>query len=348
MSLAQALSDRLTPDYTVDIVDPQSDLICSHYRLVSRHAQWLWGAEFRLIDTPRRSAFAHKVFTRLFAGSIRETLERSRPDVVITTHPLLTVAVMDAMNERGLRCPLILMFADPGRLHHSWLTERRAAVTFAPTADTYRQALDAGFHADRLHLTGWPVRRQFHEVDHRNRPSTLVRLGLDPDRFTVLLQGGGEGAAKFARIARRLLAVPALQVLVAAGTNQSLPHGLGGLDRVRVVPFTNEFAKIMNAADVVMGKAGPNTLFEAATLAKPFIATSYIPGQEQPNLRFIDRNGLGWIALQAREQLAILSRLASDADARRAATEAAGMFSARNEVAARNLRYFIDSALSHA
>jgi UDP-N-acetylglucosamine:LPS N-acetylglucosamine transferase len=68
----------------------------------------------------------------------------------------------------------------------------------------------------------------------------------------------------------------------------------------------------MAAADVVMGKAGPNTLFESVMLGKPFIASAYIPGQEYANLSFIQRHGLGWVALQPRDLRSLLNTLIHD------------------------------------
>jgi processive 1,2-diacylglycerol beta-glucosyltransferase len=65
----------------------------------------------------------------------------------------------------------------------------------------------------------------------------------------------------------------------------------------------------MAVADVIMGKAGPNMLFEAITLGKPFIATSYIPGQEEANLEFIRRHKLGWVAIKAEQQEVLLKKL---------------------------------------
>src|SRR5947209_6507908 len=65
----------------------------------------------------------------------------------------------------------------------------------------------------------------------------------------------------------------------------------------------------MAAADVIMGKAGPNMLFESVMLGKPFIATAYIPGQEQANLPCIQRHGLGWVALGSEDQHALLNAL---------------------------------------
>jgi UDP-N-acetylglucosamine:LPS N-acetylglucosamine transferase len=54
----------------------------------------------------------------------------------------------------------------------------------------------------------------------------------------------------------------------------------------------------MAAADVIAGKAGASFISEAFTLEKPFIVTSYIPGQESANLPFIEQRQLGWICLE--------------------------------------------------
>lgn len=50
-------------------------------------------------------------------------------------------------------------------------------------------------------------------------------------------------------------------------------------------------------------------------LGKPFIATTYIPGQESPNLAFIQRHGLGWVALTAAQRHTLLARLVRTGEA---------------------------------
>ncbi len=137
-------------------------------------------------------------------------------------------------------------------------------------------------------------------------------LGLDENRFTVFLQGGGDGAARFARTVEHVLDLEEVQIILAAGTNRRLVQQFQGRERIHVLPFTRDIAPYMAAADVVMGKAGPNVLFESVTLGKPFIATAYIPGQEQVNLGFIRRHKLGWIALKNASQHYILRLLAAD------------------------------------
>jgi processive 1,2-diacylglycerol beta-glucosyltransferase len=207
-----------------------------------------------------------------------------------------------------------MLFADPNGVHASWLTAHDATATLAPTSETYAQALSANFPPERVHQVGWPVRGQFYHTQPEQRFLLLEKMGFDRTRFTVFLQGGGEGAAQFSRTVERVLAVPQIQIILAAGTNQALitQFSNGQKSHIFVLPFTKEIAPYMAAADVIMGKAGPNMLFESVTLGKPFIATAYIPGQEEANLDFIRRHNLGWVALEPAQQVALLERLASD------------------------------------
>jgi UDP-N-acetylglucosamine:LPS N-acetylglucosamine transferase len=156
------------------------------------------------------------------------------------------------------------------------------------------------------------VRAAFTRRDLPPRVETLRSLGFDPGRLTIFAQGGGEGSGGFARSVAAVLAAGAPQVMLAAGTNESLARQFAGAPGVRVIPFTNTIAPLMAAADIVLGKAGPNTLVESVTLGRPFVATAYIPGQERGNLDFIKRHGLGWVALTEREQRALVGRLLED------------------------------------
>jgi processive 1,2-diacylglycerol beta-glucosyltransferase len=254
---------------------------------------------------------AHLTYTVLIERNVASALRRSQPDLVMTTYPFLTCEVMHAMQRTRRRIPFVMLFADPNGVHQSWLTERQASAVLAPTRETFAQALKAQFVPERLFLSGWPVRGQFYRTSFLPRDEMLASMGLNPRFFTVFLQGGGEGAAKFVRTVENVLAVPNVQIILAAGTNHTLYERFQAAPRVHAVAFTKEIAPYMAAADVVMGKAGPNMLFESVTLGKPFIATAYIPGQEQANLAFIQRHRLGWVALEANTQQALIRSLAA-------------------------------------
>lgn len=335
ISLSESLRDLLEHHYTFEMIDPQPRFFHLHYRLVSRYMLWLWSAEFRLSNTPRQARVAHRLFTPLVAGELKRTIERLQPAMIITTYPFLTYEVMRVLTSINAHIPFVMLFADPNSVHASWLTERCASATLAPTQETYEQALAAGFDPQRLHMVGWPVRAQFARAAAEvRRDEILVRLGLDPARFTVFLQGGGEGAAQFGRTIERVLASGEnLQVILATGTNSSLLMRFKSVRNLYALPFTKEIAPFMAAADVIMGKAGPNMLFEAITLGKPFIVTAYIPGQEEANLAFIRRHHLGWIALDPTMQRTLLTNLSTNSSELQAMAETVEKYRQWNAVA---------------
>jgi UDP-N-acetylglucosamine:LPS N-acetylglucosamine transferase len=340
ISLAESLRDRLlaSPAYRsarIELLDPQSRFFHWHYRMVSRYALWLWAGEFHLIDAPRRAQLAHHIFTSTVARSLGEAIRQLGPQLIITTYPFLTYEVVEVLRRLKLDIPFVMLFTDPNGVHASWLTEKRAAATLAPTRETYEQALAAGFASSRLHQVGWPVRAQFSQggTDHEPRAAMLKRLDLDPasEKFTVFLQGGGEGAAQFGRTIERVVAIDEnIQVILATGTNRALLERFSNVKRLHALPFTKEIAPYVAAADIVMGKAGPNMLFETVTLGKPFVATSYIPGQEQANLEFIRRHKLGWVALDADQQVELLRRLRANPKEVEAMTEMVARYRAWN------------------
>ncbi|MDQ6644384.1 MAG: hypothetical protein M3Y76_08040 [Chloroflexota bacterium] len=338
ISLAEALHDVLKEDMqsgdkkneedtkgekaaAISIVDPQPGLFQQHYRLVSRYALWLWAAEFQFFDTPRRALLSHRIFARLVRRQLNALLDTVKPDLILTTYPFLTYEVMRVLERRSSIVPLVSLFSDANGVHASWLTERRVAAAFATTYENYEQALATGFAPERLHLVGWPVRAQFFQAFQSGRDAQtekLIQLNLAPNRFTVFLQGGSEGAAHVERTIENVLDARAvqddLQVILATGTNRALHERYKNVHNLATLSYTKEIAIYMAAADVIMGKAGPNMLFESVMLGKPFIATAYIPGQEQANLPFIQRHGLGWVALQPEDQHSLLNTLIHNPD----------------------------------
>ncbi len=338
ISLAEAIRDAVQHKYEVEILDPQPGVVHLHYRTVSRHALWLWEAEFKLSDGKNRARIAHEIAKNTLAIPIARAIRHIKPDLVFSTYPFLTSEVLFAMRLFRIKRPFAMLFSDPNGVHHSWLTEKRAHATFAPTQETYKQALASGFDPKRTHFTGWPVRGQFYHA----QPISLSQLGLDENRFTVFLQGGGEGAARFTRTVENLLGIDGVQVILACGTNKALYQQFHNCPNIHPLSFTKEIAQYMAAANVVMGKAGPNMLFETVTLGKPFIATAYIPGQEEVNLEFIERHGLGWVALHNSDQHALIQNLSRSPDMMEEKMKTVNVYRTVNTDATRTIPELID------
>ena len=67
------------------------------------------------------------------------------------------------------------------------------------------------------------------------------------------------------------------------------------LGKVSVVGlgFVTRMAEYMVASDVLVSKAGPGTISEAAALSLPVMLTTFLPGQEEGNVDFVIEGGFG-------------------------------------------------------
>lgn len=81
---------------------------------------------------------------------------------------------------------------------------------------------------------------------------------------------------------------------------------------MRVFGYVTNMEKLMAVADVVVGKAGPNFMFESIMLRKPIIATGCLPGQEDGNLDFIRRRNIGWVEEDPWRAVEILAEIILD------------------------------------
>ena len=85
--------------------------------------------------------------------------------------------------------------------------------------------------------------------------------------------------------------VPILNNLKTAGSFDA--EKLLGKVTVIGLGFISRMAEYMVAADVLVSKAGPGTISEAAALSLPVMLTSFLPGQEEGNIDFVLNGGFG-------------------------------------------------------
>jgi len=313
LSLALALQDALAEDYETGIVDPYPPIFHHYYTFVGRHFLKLWGLEYRYSDNQASALRLHQTLTLLLRDRLSALIKRRQPQLIITTHTLLSYEVARAIERTAPGLPLVFQLSELEEVHSTWLTVKDAHAYLVPTREILAQARAQHIDESRLHLTGMPVRAQFLQDYSTKKTAILTALGLDPAIFTLFLQGGAEGAAGIDQTVKSLLASGrSIQVILAVGTNTQLASRFSGIERLSVLPFTKTIAPYMAAADVVIGKAGPNFISEAVMLGKPFLATAFIPGQETPNLKFLERHNLGWVCLEPHAQQHLIATLVDD------------------------------------
>jgi UDP-N-acetylglucosamine:LPS N-acetylglucosamine transferase len=123
--------------------------------------------------------------------------------------------------------------------------------------------------------------------------------------FTLCVVSGSEGTFNIFKILSTFLNPKyKIQVLILCGNNSEMVRAVKTLKslsekirgpKITGVGYTDSMQFYLRAADLVVGKAGPNTMFQSAATLTPFFAISHISGQEDGNLDIIKRYGIGYV-----------------------------------------------------
>lgn len=347
LNLAHSLKEMLADHYEIVIVDPQSALVDRWYAAVSRYfvpfLQW----QYLCTDNPFASFCIHQFITVTSLQHYCAIIERIQPSLIITTHAFLSYVTARAIRRSQKHIPLVFQLTDLEELHITWFAEKEAAAYLAPSREIHAQTIAQGIKKERVHATGRPVRGQFLRISHEEKQTLRSTLHLDPDTLTIFLQGGAKGSASVDRTIEVLQTIhPPVQIILAVGNNQQMAARYASHQQVRVVPFTEKIAPYMAVADVIAGKAGASFITEAFMLEKPFIVTAFIPGQETPNLRFIEQHNLGWICPDIAAQQKLFTSIAHDPGLISAKITSIQGYRAWNIQANQHIRQIIDQLLA--
>jgi 1,2-diacylglycerol 3-beta-galactosyltransferase len=197
---------------------------------------------------------------------------------------------------------------------------------------------------ERLQVVGLPVAERFCQPAG-DRHMLRQELGWPQDRPIILVVGGGEGMGPLYETARAIArSRVAAGLAIVTGRNERLRRRLEDVAweiPTWVYGFEQRMPEMMQAATLLVTKAGPSTIAEAANAGLPLVLYSHLPGQEEGNVEFVVSGGLGrWApsptqtSVAVRELLETPDELAHAAQAcRRAARPQAATDVARAVVA---------------
>jgi len=266
-----------------------------------RIAPWTWGAIYYAADSRRAMTILRRTVFRFAEGPVIEAVERLDPAAVVSFHPLVGNAASAGRARARIGTPLITVVTDLITPHAAWCYGD-GDVLVVPSASVRWRCHLEGIEPQRCFDLGLPVGMPFTSGPVRGpaeRAAIRKQLGLAPDRFLVMMTGGGEGSGGLARRTKALLSqVPDVDVVAICGRNRRLRAQLtrvarasGG--RLRVEGFVENMAEWLRAVDVVVSKAGPGTITEATACGTPLLLTSHVPGQEKGNTEFVVGAGAG-------------------------------------------------------
>ncbi len=266
---------------------------------------------------------------RRAVAEVRAILEETRADVVVGFGGY--VALPAYLGARG-RVPIVIHEANatPGLANRVGARFTRYVGCAVPDA------------LPRSRHIGMPLRRAIADLDRTaRRAEARTYFGLDPDRPTLLVFGGSQGARRLnAAVVEAApgLTTQGIQVLHAVGERNADQHPVGRLGAAPyvAVPYIDRMDLAYAAADVALCRAGAMTCAELAAVGLPAL---YVPlpignGEQRLNALPVVRAGGGLLvddaALDGERVLHVLGPLLLDADQRREMETAAASHGQRD------------------
>ena len=235
-------------------------------------------------------------------------------DAVVCSHlfPMETLTFIRRRYEMHARCYGIL--SDYTCI--PFLPETELDAYFLPHELVRRKCEQAGMPAERLVVTGMPVDESFRSAPCKAEARQI--LGIPASAKLYLIMTGGIGCGDAISLCDTLMELPDedARICVLAGRNRELLDGLnekyGPDSGVQAIPFTDQVALYMRAADVLLSKAGGISSAEAAVVNVPLVHTMMIPGVETQNAEFFRTLGMSLVASDWDEAARFADRIVYD------------------------------------
>lgn len=232
---------------------------------------------------------------RVVAGVAQASavLRRLKPDLVFSKGGFVSVPVVYAAGLRKI----------PVLLHESDMTPGLANKLCAPIADkllcTFPEA--AKIAGDKGVTVGTPLRPELLTGD---RARGLKQFGFDAGRPVLMVMGGSTGAQSINRALRQALEklLNSFQILHLCGKG-NIEEGLEGTKGYCQREYLNEeMADAYAAADILISRAGSNSLCEILALHKPALLIPYPKsasrGDQIDNANSFHKRGFSEVLMQ--------------------------------------------------
>jgi UDP-N-acetylglucosamine--N-acetylmuramyl-(pentapeptide) pyrophosphoryl-undecaprenol N-acetylglucosamine transferase len=197
-------------------------------------------------------------------------LRRFKPDVVIGVGGFASGPTLKAANWLGIPTVIQEQNSYPGKTNRN-VGKKAKAICVA------YEHLDQWFPAEKIHLTGNPLRANIKL--NGCREDAAEYFNLDPDMPVALVVGGSQGALGINKgISAKLSAFKESNLQLIWQTGKSYfkqateeVEALGLEEKVKPVVFIDRMDMAYGLADMVVSRAGAMSISELALVQKPVI-----------------------------------------------------------------------------
>jgi processive 1,2-diacylglycerol beta-glucosyltransferase len=251
--------------------------------------------------TREKSTFSDRLNSLFSFGmrSMRAILETIQPKVVVSTYPF-AASIISKLKEHGMTdIPAVTIITD--FTDHSYWLHPNTDQYLVGSEQVKQRLISLGVMPQKIRSTGIPIRKQFTETP--SRVELAAKYDLNPDQFTILIMGGGEGFIgkgvstihAFEKLTKQV------QLIIVCGRNKKLQKQLAEelaftKHKVQVMGYCENVNELMAVSDLMISKPGGVTTSEAMAMELPLVIYNPLPGQEEDNANYLVKSGLAVLA----------------------------------------------------
>ena len=273
------------------------------YSEMAKKVPQAWGHIYKGADKGPISKIS-TTSNKVMAVKLKKLLDEKQPDLVICTHPFASQMCSYLKRKEKTNVKIATVLTDFA-IHNQWTVGHEYTDYFFVSHNGMKNDLIAeGVSPGKIYVTGIPLSNKF--LLEYDKADILRSFGLSPNKKTVLFFAGGElglGKTYTFNIFKSFVCNDNIQIVAIAGRNpkmkenfESFVEEMGKESSVKILEYTDKVAQLMSISDLVVTKPGGLTTTESLASGLPIVVINPIPGQEEENAEFLEKNNLAiWI-----------------------------------------------------
>lgn len=278
----------------IDIMDYSGGLfgkgITSSYHFLARHLPNIYGLLYQMFDFSKSPDVLNKIslLLKINLRKFNKFIKEYQPDQIFCTHFLASAFA----NQYADKMPIDFLITDY-EINRICLAPQ-IRYFFVPSEEIKNELVSLGKQA---FFTGIPIHPEF--LKEKSIEELKNNWRINNDWPTILILTGGMGLIDPVPFAKEIINnLKKINLIVVAGKNnkktfKELNELKSTSINYRIITFTSKIDELMRIADVILTKPGGLSVTETLFLQKPVLLSMPIPGQEEANVRFIEKNNYG-------------------------------------------------------
>lgn len=267
------------------------------FSIISNNLLPLYNLAYKLTDTKYGLIILRTIIKLIWGRNFKKILEAEKPDLIVTTHHFISPSTT---SDSDIKIPFVAIIVDLGRPHKIWF-DNRLDYIIVPDQKMAKWAKGKfQITNSKIKPLGYPIRQQFRKSE-----------GLYLTNQILILGGGIKSNLVKNWIRQIQTYLPDKKIVVVCGHNLVLQKALSGIKDVKTFGFIDNLHDFLKKSDLVITKAGPASILEAAALKKPVILVKWVGLQEKDNVDFVLKNNLGLYDPNGKNLVSTISKIYS-------------------------------------